>query len=136
MNFEQSIARDNEEDHAYSEILIFARLLSKKKNYSRFIFRAKFPLPATKHAIRIFIPWIRLKVRNFKRVKINRAKTHCFSTSSVSNRVSRVLILDSSLDPRSYWVSRIENEDQGSRDCQLTLERYSTCNDVMNEANN
>ena len=31
MNFEQSIARDNEEDHAYTKILIFARLLSKKK---------------------------------------------------------------------------------------------------------
>lgn len=44
MNFEQSIARDNEEDHAYRKILIFARLLSKKENYSRFIFRAiSFP---------------------------------------------------------------------------------------------
>ena len=34
MNFNQSFARDNEEGHTCSEIIIFARLLSKTQNYT------------------------------------------------------------------------------------------------------
>ena len=96
-------------------IIIFTRLLSKTSELHLY-FEQRFPLSPMMHAIRIFIAWIRLKERNFNLYeKLIPHKILCWPIYSVSNWVSRVLMLDlnvSKLDsspvPQSYQELRIE----------------------------
>ena len=119
--------------NAYSKLIIFARLWSKTRNYPCIVlyFERSFAPLATMHAIRIFIPWIRLEVRTSNRVKINYAKTPLFPNfeslqPSFDGLDARLKHLETRFEPRSsnLLVSSIEVRDRGSRDCQLTFERY------------
>ena len=141
--------------NAYSKLIIFARLWSKTRKYPCIVlyFERSFAPLATMHAIRIFIPWIRLEVRTSNRVKINYVKTPLFPNfeslePSFDGLDTRLKHLETRFEPRSsnllgseYRGSRsrfeievrdrgsrprfeIEVRDRGSRDCQLTFERY------------
>ena len=117
MNFEQSFARGNEEGHAHS------KKINNHRTTRVLYFEQSFALSETMHAIRIFNPWFSLKVRNFKSCeKVIARKLLCFPASRVSNRGSQYSTGTSWNSSQASILEVIEY--RGSRDCQLTFERY------------
>ena len=108
--------------NAYSKLIIFARLWSKTRKYPCIVlyFERSFAPLATMHAIRIFIPWIRLEVRTSNRVKINYVKTPLFPNfeslePSFDGLDTRLKHLETRFEPRSSNLLGIEYRGSRSR---------------------